>query len=110
MRVVLATSFASVAFALRSGPIPRLLVPDGSSALLHARHSSGRPTFSSSTLRMGADSDAADGGGGGGPFTRSSLLNGVTKTAGVLGAGTFVQRGFFAGVPYFGAPDLSGKV
>lgn len=45
-----------------------------------------------------------------GPFTRKSLLEGVTKTAGVLGAGTFVQKGFFAGVPYHGTPDLSGKV
>eukprot|EP00752_Nemacystus_decipiens_P016210 g14497.t1 len=56
---------------------------------------------------MGA-ADAADDSEGG-PFTRSSLLNGVTKTAGVLGAGAFVQKGFFAGVPYFGTPDLSGK-
>lgn len=105
MKVALGTSFASVAFALRSGPIPRLLVPEGSSALLHARSS----TIRASTLRMGAASDAADGDGGG-PFTRSSLLNGVTKTAGVLGAGAFVQKGFFSGTPYFGTPDLGGKV
>lgn len=45
-----------------------------------------------------------------GPFTRKSLLEGVTKAAGVLGAGAFVQKGFFAGVPYHGTPDLSGKV
>lgn len=44
-----------------------------------------------------------------GPFTRKSLLEGVTKAAGVLGAGTFVQKGFFAGVPYHGTPDLTGK-
>lgn len=54
--------------------------------------------------------DEGDSDQGGGPFTRKSLLEGVTKTAGVLGAGTFVQKGFFAGVPYFGKPDLGGKV
>lgn len=111
MRVALTASFASVALALRSAPIPRLSVPVGSNALPQPRNS-GRCTCSSprtSSLRMGADSDAAAESGGG-PFTRTSLLSGVTKTAGVLGAGTFVQKGFFAGVPYFGTPDLSGKV
>lgn len=90
-----------MAFALRPAPIARLLAPDSPNAPVITRHTA-RPTCSQ--LRMGAD-DA-----GAGPFTRKSLLEGVTKTAGVLGAGAFVQTGFFAGVPYFGKPDLSGKV
>lgn len=60
---------------------------------------------------MAANDEEGDGSEqGGGAFSRKSLLEGVTKTAGVLGAGTFVQKGFFAGVPYNGKPDLSGKV
>lgn len=57
-------------------------------------------------MSVSADEDEDSGG----PFTRKSLLEGVTKAAGVLGAGTFVQKGFFAGVPYHGTPDLTGKV
>lgn len=55
-------------------------------------------------------SSADEDGEGGGLFTRKALLEGVTKGAGVLGAGTFVQKGLFAGVPYHGNPDLTGKV
>eukprot|EP00904_Undaria_pinnatifida_P001762 jgi/Undpi1/11587/HiC_scaffold_30.g13882.m1 len=54
-------------------------------------------------------SSADEDGEGGGLFTRKALLEGVTKGAGVLGAGTFVQKGLFAGVPYHGNPDLTGK-
>ena len=59
---------------------------------------------------MSVSTDNNDEGSSGGPFTHKSLLEGVTKAAGVLGAGTFVQKGFFAGVPYHGRPDLTGKV
>lgn len=44
-----------------------------------------------------------------GPFTRKSLLEGVSKAAGVVGAGAFVQKGLIAGVPYNSRPDLTGK-
>lgn len=44
------------------------------------------------------------------PFSRKALLEGATKAAGVIGAGTFLQKGFISGVPYNGKPDLSGKV
>jgi len=91
-----AANFTSVAFALRPAPISRLLETESSVALPYHRQST-------SALRMADDATT------GGPFTRKTLLEGVTKGAGVVGAGTFVQKGFFAGVPYFGAPDLSGK-
>ncbi len=100
MRLAVAASFASVAFALRPAPISRLPVTESSVTLPSCHRQS-----TSTALRMMADDAPA-----GGPFTRKSLLEGVTKGAGVLGAGTLVQKGFFAGVPYFGTPDLSGKV
>lgn len=91
-------SFTSVAFALRPAAISRLRVTESSVTSPCHRQSTG-------ALRMADDDVPA-----GGPFTRKSLLESVTKGAGVVGAGTFVQKGFFAGVPYFGTPDLSGKV
>lgn len=119
MRVALAVSFYGLAFALRPAPIARLLAPVSSNAKLPSNRNSFSTSSSSRTpssvpcttmMASGPSNDEGDREQSEGPFTRKSLLEGVTKTAGVLGAGTFVQKGFFAGVPYNGKPDLSGKV
>lgn len=112
MKVALAASFVSVAFGLCPAPSSRLRAPGRSALPLPFARDYGTPAASAQTsVRMASSSSSpADDEQSTGPFTRKSLLEGATKTAGVLGAGTFVQKGFFAGVPYHGSPDLSGKV
>ena len=112
MRVALSLSLASVAVALRPAPVFRLSSSTGSAWLrsrsgLIAEQTCAPRTDTLLLMSVSAD-DNEDRSSG--PFTRKSLLEGFTKTAGVLGAGTFVQKGFFAGVPYHGTPDLTGKV
>lgn len=119
MRVVIAVGLASLACALRPSPIairsPIALQSSSFSTPYRSRnfdgvridggiqqeHKSQRRTC---IMSASPQDDSA------GPFTRGAFLEGATKAAGVLGAGTFVQRGLFAGVPYNGKPDLSGKV
>lgn len=112
MKVALAASFVSVVVGLCPAPKSLLRMPERGALLLPSRDNGIPAAAARTSIRM-ASSSPADGGGdeqSTGPFTRKSLLEGVTKAAGVLGAGTFVQKGFVAGVPYHGSPDLSGKV
>lgn len=106
MRLALSASFIAVASALCPAPISRLAPASGNSNYLVTKN---RVFKHASTMMSAAENDSGDEESGG-PFTRKALLEGSTKAAGVLGAGTFVQKGFFAGVPYNGKPDLSGKV
>lgn len=119
--VLAAFSTSSVVFAFHPPPAGLLSRPSSaltvsSSSFLSTAQSRATPRFPDGTMTkppvrfcrvksmMMSEED------GDGPFTRKSLLEGVTKTAGVLGAGAFVQKGFFAGIPYHGSPDLTGKV
>lgn len=112
MRVALSASFIAVASALRPAPISRLLAASGNSNPIVTKTRVFKHATTSSAAAgvvMSAGTDGSDEENGG-PFTRKALLEGATKAAGVVGAGTFVQKSFFAGVPYNGKPDLSGKV
>ncbi|CAM9715364.1 unnamed protein product [Ectocarpus sp. 13 AM-2016] len=111
MKVALAASFVSVVVGFCPAPKSLLRTPERGALPLPSRDN-GMPAAAARTSIRMASSSPSDGGSdeqSTGPFTRKSLLEGVTKAAGVLGAGTFVQKGFVAGVPYNGSPDLSGK-
>lgn len=83
-----------------------LLDISSSRLFLHRRNTMTNPSLNThSMLSMEAGDGSVRG-----TLTRKALLEGVGKAAGVVGAGTFVQKGFFAGVPYHGQPDLIGKV
>ncbi|CAN0206463.1 unnamed protein product [Ascophyllum nodosum] len=107
MKILLAANLASLALSFTPVPIPPFLVQPASSKLAYKtryRPGSGIRANNYGTLVMSAAEDEGEG-----AFTRKKLLEGVTKASGVLAAGTFVQRGFFAGVTYHGKPDLSGR-
>ena len=108
MKILLAANLASLALSFTPVPIPPFLVQPASSKLAYKtryRPGSGIRANNYGTLVMSAAEDEGEG-----AFTRKKLLEGVTKASGVLAAGTFVQRGFFAGVTYHGKPDLCGRV
>lgn len=110
MRIFLTANLATVAFSFNHVTISPLSVQSARSTLgaTKTRCRPGQGTSNRNnhdTMVMSAELDQSEG-----PFTRKSLLEGVTKASGVLGAGTLVQRGLFAGVTYHGKPDLSEKV
>lgn len=110
MRVALYASFISAASALCPAPMSRLLAASDNSYYIVTKNRVFKHATTSPAVAMMSAATGENDEENGGPFTRKALLEGATKAAGVVGAGTFVQKGFFAGVPYNGKPDLSGKV
>lgn len=111
MRILLGLTLVNVAGALRAVSTIQFSSQKCGSPVLHRSiQPQGSIAGDRRTLTMSSVSQDGAGGDGEGPFTRKSLLKATTKAAGVLGAGLFVGRGFFAGVPYNGKPDLRGKV
>lgn len=109
MRIFLIVNLATVAFSFNHVTISPLSVQSAGSTLgIKTRCRPGQGTSDRNkhdTMLMSAELEQSEG-----PFTRKSLLESMTKASGVLGAGTLVQRGLFAGVTYHGKPDLSEKV